>query len=104
MSLDYRDGQYVRFIESADDRKNRMGQVNELITAVEESCSVEPVQLPDRLSELGEKLIRLPPTGAFAGSGHGWSIPSSSLRRLCDAAIGKRWVWCQGCLAPNGAL
>ena len=104
MSLDYRDGQYVRFIESADDRKNRMGQVNELITAVEESCSVEPVQLPDRLSELGEKLIRLPPTGAFAaavmaGQSRLLLCEDFVMRRLARDGFGVKAVWLQTVLS-----
>ena len=63
MSMDYRDGEYVGVVETAADRRRRLAHVNELIAAVECSCEVEPLQFPDRFSELGEKLVRLPPNG-----------------------------------------
>ena len=65
MSLDYRDGQYIRFVETSSERAERRKAVQALVAAIEEHCSVEPVQLPDNFSEVGEKLVRVPPPGAF---------------------------------------
>ena len=104
MRMDYRDGEYVRFIETSEDRKGRMEGVNRLVAAVEGSCTVEPLQIPDRLSELGEKLIRLPPAGAFgpavmAGRSRLLLCEDFMMRRLARNGFGAKGVWLQSVLS-----
>ena len=103
MSMDYRDGEYVGFVETAADRRRRLAHVNELIAAVECSCEVEPLQFPDRFSELGEKLVRLPPNGAFAaavmaGSSRLVVCEDFVMRRLAREGFGANGVWIQAVL------
>ena len=103
MSLGYQDGQYVRFVETAEDRKRRMDRLNELTAVVEGACVVEPLQFPDRLSDLGEKLIKLPPTGAFAaaamaGQSRILLCEDAVMRRLAREGFGARGVWLQAAL------
>ena len=103
MSMDYRDGEYVGFVETAEDRKRRLDHVNELIAAVECSCAVEPLQFPDRFSELGEKLVRLPPSGAFAaavmaGGSRLVLCEDFVMRRLAEEGFGAKGVWIQAVL------
>ena len=104
MSVDYREGEFVRFIETAEDRKRRLDAVNELVAAVESSCVVEPLQLPDRLSEMGEKLVRLPPSGAFAaavmaGESRLLLCEDFVMRRLARDGFSARGVWLQAVLS-----
>ena len=103
MSMDYRDGEYVGIVETAEDRKRRLDHVNELIAVVECSCVVEPLQFPDRFSELGEKLVRLPPSGAFAaavmaGGSRLILCEDFVMRRLAREGFGANGVWIQAAL------
>ena len=112
MSLMYRDGQYMRFVETAEDRRRRKDRLHELVAVVEGSCVVEPLQFPDRLSELGEKLTRLPPTGAFAaaamaGQSRMLVCEDIVMRRLARDGFGAKGVWLQAVLfdaAQAGAM
>lgn len=104
MSLDYRDGEYVRFVETVEDRKRRLDKVIELVAAVESSCVVEPLVSPDRLSEMGEKLVRLPPSGAFAaavmaGGSRLILCEDFMMRRLAREGFGTKGVWLQAVLS-----
>ena len=104
MSMDYREGEYVRFVETAEDRKRRLDRVTELIAAVEGSCAVEPLQSPDRLSEIGEKLVGLPPSGAFAaavmaGESRLLLCEDLEMRRLARDGFGAKGIWLQAVLS-----
>ena len=103
MSMDYRDGEYVGFVETAEDRKRRLDHLNQLIAAVEDSCTVAPIQFPDRFSELGEKLVRLPPSGAFAAAAMAGGsrlvlCEDFVMRRLAREGFGAKGVWIQAVL------
>ena len=103
MSLDYRDEQFFRVMESAEERTSRLGVVKSLLSTVEEQCSVEPVQLPDNLTEVGEKLIRDLPVGAFtvgvmAGGSRLLLCEDLVIRHWSREAFGASGVWLQAVL------
>lgn len=103
MSLDYRAGQYIRRVESAEERAERLMSARSLISAVEMACEVEPVQIPNDLSELGEKLVRLPPIGGFssaiiAGQTRLLLCEDMMMRQFAHEAFGVKGVWLQSVL------
>ncbi len=103
MTMGYQDGEYFGFVETPEDRERRLDHVIKLIQAVESSCTVEPLQFPDRFSELGEKLVRLPPSGAFAsaviaGSSRLLLCEDFVMRRLAQQGFGANGVWIQAVL------
>ena len=60
MSLEYQNGQFIRYTETSDKRAERLNEIKARITKMEEACEVEPIEFPDRLSELGEALVVVP--------------------------------------------
>ena len=66
MSLGYRNGEFIRYTKTADERAERMEELNLQFSKIEEACEVEPIEFPDHFSELGEFLVGLPPKDAFA--------------------------------------
>ena len=103
MSLSYHNGQLLQIVETSEDRANRLSAAKSLIDAIEEHCSVEPVQLPDNLSELGEKLIHIPPDGAFSVgimAGETRILVSEDLviRQYSQEAFHAKGVWIQAAL------
>lgn len=103
MRLDYRDGQFIRLVETSKDRAERIRTAKSLIEAIEERCSVEPVQLPDNLSDLGEKLICIPPDGAFsvgimAGEARVLVSEDIAIRQYSQEAFRTKGVWIQAAL------
>ena len=103
MSLDYRDGQYIRSVETSEDRAKRLSAARSLIETIEKHCSVEPVQLPDNLSDLGEQLIHIPPEGAFsvgimAGDARILVSEDIAIRHYSQEAFRTKGVWIQAVL------
>ncbi len=103
MCLDFRDGQFFRHAETTEDRNKRISAVQSLIKSIEEYCSVEPVQLPNNLSELGERLIRVPPDGAFsvgvmAGETRVLVSEDLAIRQYSQEAFSTRGVWIQAAI------
>lgn len=103
MSLDYRNGQYFRSVETSEERAERLRVVSSLVETIEDRCSVEPVQVPDNLSELGEKLVGAPLTEAFAIG----VMAGKSRILVCEDLIVRQWsregfgakgVWIQAAL------
>ena len=100
MRLDFRDGQFFRHVETTEDRNKRISAVQSLIKSIEEYCSVEPVQLPDNLSELGEKLIHVPPDGAFSAGVMACETrilvsEDLAIRQYSQEAFSTKGVWIQ---------
>ena len=112
MSLDYRDGQFFRSVETAKDRAKRLSAEKSLVETIEERCSVEPEQLPDSLSQLGEKLIRVSPDGAFsvgimAGETRILVSEDLAIRRYSQEAFRTKGVWIQAvlfCAEQSGTM
>ena len=103
MTLHYRAGQYIRHVETAEQRAESLNLARSLISSVEMACHVEPVQIPNDLSELGEKLVRLPPVGSFSpaiisGQTRLLLCDDMMMRQLAHKAFGVKGVWLQSVL------
>ncbi len=103
MTLGYHDGKFFQSIETSKDRAKRLNVAKSLVETIEEYCAVEPQQLPDNLSELGEKLIRIPPDGAFsvgvmAGETRILVSEDLAIRQYSQEAFSTKGVWIQAVL------
>ena len=103
MTLDYRAGQYFRHVETAEKRAERLGSARLLISSVETACDVEPVEIPNDLSDLGEKLVRLPPVGGFspaivAGQTRLLLCEDMMMRQFAREVFGVNGIWLQSVL------
>ena len=103
MTLMYRDGQYVRRVVTPEDHAVQLEESQSRLTAIEETCAVESVVIPDDLSELGDQLIRLPFGDAFvpavvAGQGRLLLCEDMMMRQLADRGFGTKGVWLQAVL------
>lgn len=103
MSIGYRDGQYIRHIETPEKRAIRLGQMKSLVADIEKLCTVEPVQVPDHLPEHGENLIeRLPPDTftacIMAGDTRLLLCEDIVIRQMAREVFGTKGVWLQASL------
>ena len=103
MSLGYRNGEFIRYTETADERAERLNEIKARITKIEEACDVEPIEFPDHFSELGEFLVGLPPRDAFApavmaGKKRLLLCEDMMMRQLAGRAFGAKGVWLQAVL------
>ena len=103
MSLGYRNGEFIRHTETADERAERLNELKARIRKIEKACEVEPIEFPDQFSELGEFLVGLPPKDAFAPAvmaGKKRLLLSEDLmmRQLAGTAFGAKGVWLQAVL------
>ena len=100
MSLAYKDGQYIRHIATAEECTQQLARAQWYIESIEEACNVEPLVVPDSLSELGEVLLKDPFHDAVAPAiiaGHSRLLLSEDMmmRQLVAAAYGTKGVWIQ---------
>ena len=70
---------------------------------IEEACVVEPMVIPDDLSELGEAMIRSPSgdtaaAAILAGRGRLLLSEDMMMRRLASEVFGVKGVWVQAVL------
>ena len=103
MSLGYRNGEFIRHTETADERAERLNELKARITKIEEACEVEPIEFPDQFSELGEFLVGLNPKDAFApavmaGKKRLLVCEDLMMRQLAGRAFGTKGVWLQAVL------
>ena len=103
MRLGYRDGKFIGYTETADERAERLKELEARIATIEEACEVEPIEFPDRFSELGELLVGLPPNDAFApavmaGKKRLLLCEDLMMRQLAGKAFGAKGVWLQAVL------
>ena len=103
MSLGYRNGQFIRYTETADERAERLDEIKARIAKIEEACEVEQIEIPDHFSELGEFLVGLAPRDAFApgvmsGKKRLLLCEDLMMRQLAGKAFGAKGVWLQAVL------
>lgn len=103
MSVSYQDGQYIREVVTAQEQVEQLALIKSWIGSIEKECNEEPLVIPDYLSELGEKQIRIPFRDAFAPAviaGGDRLLLSEDLmmRQLAGRAYGTRSVWLQAVL------
>ena len=100
MSLTYQDGQYIRHIATAKEHAQQVALVRSSVEAIEKACRVEPVVIPDNLSELGERLLRLSSGDAvapavLAGQDRLLLCEDMMMRHQARPAFGAKGVWLQ---------
>ena len=88
MSLTYQDGQYIRQIMTPEERAEQLNLIESRLAAIEEACTVEPVVFPDKLSELGEKLVSFPSGDATAPA----VIAGQDRLLLCEDMTMRQWA------------
>lgn len=103
VSLGYRNGEFIRYTETADERAERLKELKARIAKIEEACEVEPIEFPDHFSDLGELLVGLPPRDAFApavmaGKKRLLLCEDLMMRQLAGRAFGAKGVWLQAVL------
>ena len=103
MGLSYRDGQYLREVATPEMQVEQLAVMKRRIAKIEEACEVEPLVVPDRLSELGEALIR-PAIGdamapaVIAETDRILLAEDLMMRQLAEKGYGAKGVWLQAVL------
>ena len=103
MTLTYRDGQYVQQVMTPEVQALRLKESQSRLAAIEEACTVESVVIPDELSDLGDRLLKLPFRGAFVPAviARGDRLlldEDMMMRQWADRAFGTKGVWLQAVL------
>ena len=81
----------------------RLKESQSRLAAIEEACTVESVVIPDELSDLGDRLLKLPFRGAFVPAviarGDRLLLDEDvMMRQWADRAFGTKGVWLQAVL------
>lgn len=100
MSLSYQDGTYFRHVSSAEEQASRLVFVRTNLEKIQRACKIEPLVVPDKLSELGEQLVRIPfpdvmAPGIVAGASRLLLSEDMMMRQLCRKAYGTKGLWLQ---------
>lgn len=100
MSLAYQEGQYIRHVVTEEEHAEQLALIKSRIEAIEEACDVEPLIIPDNLSELGEALLHFPSRDAvapaiLAGQTRLLLSEDMMMRQVVDQAYGTKGVWIQ---------
>ena len=103
MSLTYQDGQYFRQIMTPEERAGQRGLIESRLAAIKEACTVEPVVIPDDLSEIGETLLGFPfgdaiAPAVIAGQDRLLLCEDMMMRQWADLAFSTKGVWLQAVL------
>ena len=107
MTLMYQDGQYVGRTITPEDHARRLEECQSRLAAIEETCAVESVVIPDGLPEAGDQLLRVPFGDAFipaviARQQRLLLSEDMMMRQVADRVFGTKGVWLQAVLL--GAL
>ena len=103
MSLSYQNGKYIRHMTTPEERAERLGEIESCLAAIRASCEVEPLVIPNDLSEAGEVLIHLP-TGdvvapaIMAGQDRLLLSEDMVMRQMASKVYGVTGVWLQAVL------
>ena len=103
MTLGYKDGEYVRDVLTEEDTTEYAGSIRSRFDAIKKAVDVQPVVVPDELSELGDKLMDSPldetvGPAVLAGGDRLLVCEDMILRDLVGAAFGTKGVWIQAVL------
>ena len=103
MTLMYQDGQYVREIITPEDHARRLEEVRTRLGAIEESCVVEAVVIPEDLPESGGKLLNIPFGEAFVPAviarQQGLLLSEDwMMRQVAERVFETKGVWLQAVL------
>ena len=100
MGLSYRDGEFSRHVITPEESTVRRELVESRIETIKETCTIEPVVIPDNLTEAGEQLMELPFSDAvspavIAGQDRLLLCEDMVMRQLASSVFGTKSVWIQ---------
>lgn len=103
MTLTYEGGQFINHVITPGVQGLRKEEFQSRLAAIEEACTVESVVIPDRLSELGDLLLKAPSKDAFVPAviarGDRLLLDEDMvMRQWADRAFGTKGVWLQAVL------
>ena len=92
MRLGYRDGRFIGYKETAEERAERLKELKARIATIEEACEVEPIEFPDHFSGSGRITGWASTQGCIRSRSLGGEKTTAALRGLDDAATGREGV------------
>ena len=100
MGLSYRDGEYSRHVITPEEYTVRRELIESRIETIKETCSIEPVVIPDNLTEAGEQLMEPPFSDAvspavIAGQDRLLLCEDMVMRQLASSVFGTKSIWIQ---------
>ena len=100
MGLSYRDGEYSRHVITPEENTVRRELVESRIETIKETCNIEPVVIPDNLTEAGEQLMEPPfsdavSPAAIAGQDRLLLCEDMVMRQLANSVFGTKSIWIQ---------
>ena len=100
MTLTYQGGQYIQRVITPEVQALRIKEFQSRLKAIEDTCAVESVVIPDDMPELGDQLLRFPLGDAFvpavaARQGRLLLCEDMIMRQLVDRAFGTKGLWLQ---------
>lgn len=103
LSMSYENGQFFRTITTKEERAKNLETMNSLLAAIETACAVEPVVIPDQLSEIGEALLEFGSGDAvapalLAGASRLLLCEDMMMRQVAKTAYGVEGIWIQAAL------
>ena len=103
MTLMYQDGQYVGRTITPEDHARRLKEYQSRLAAIEETCAVESVVIPDDLPESGDQLLKVPFGDSFipaviARQQKLLLSEDMMMRQVADRVFGTKGVWLQAVL------
>ena len=100
MTLAYEGGTYIRQIITPEDSTAQRDLVKSRMEAIKEICAVEPIVIPDNLTDAGEQFMEPPFSDAvspavIAGQDRMLLCEDMAMRQLAKSVFGTRCVWIQ---------
>ena len=100
MTLAYQGGQYVRTVITPEVQALRREEFQSRMETIEKACAVEPVVIPDGLSDWGNKILTVPFGDAFlpavaARQNRLLLSEDMMLRQVADQVFETKSVWLQ---------
>ena len=102
MSITYQDGEFFRQIMTPEERADQLALIKSRIVAIEEACKIEPVVIPDNVSEVGEALLGFSSgdavtPAAIAGQERLLLCDDMIMRHLAGSGFWRQGGWASGC-------
>ena len=100
VSLTYHEGKYNRHIITPESQVERLKMIRSRLADIREACTIEPVVIPDNLTEAGESLLGLWSGNAvapslIAGQDRLLLCEDMMMRHLVGSVFGSKSIWLQ---------
>ena len=100
MSFTYQDGKYIGQIITPEDYAVQRDLAKSRIETILTTCKIEPVVIPDNLTDVGERLIDSPfcdvvSPAVIAGQDRLLLCEDMTMRQLAGSVFGTKCVWIQ---------